>query len=56
MTVLWGKSGAELGGRVCVWVCLECVCVWMCVCVWSVPVSIVAWEYEKDGALTHRPI
>lgn len=31
-----GKSGAELGGRVCVCVCLECVCVWMCVCVWSV--------------------
>jgi len=38
VTVLWGKSGAELGGRVCVCVCvcLECVCVWMCVCVWSV--------------------
>ena len=29
-----GKSGAELGGRVCVCVC---VCVFgVCVCVWSV--------------------
>lgn len=34
VTVPWGKSGAELGGRVCVCVCLECVYVfgvcWLC--------------------------
>ena len=32
-----GKSGAELGGRVCVCVFGVCVCVCLeCVCVWSV--------------------
>ena len=36
MTVLWGKSGAELGGRVCVCVFVWSVCVVGCVYVFGV--------------------